>query len=553
MQKPELLSPCGSPKALEAALKAGADAVYMGGTMLNARMNAANFDDAAMRDAVKLCHDSGVRIYVTLNTLVYDREIHGALKYAGFLYESGVDALIVADLGLAGLLHRYIPEFPLHSSTQACGFNTASAERLAELGFSRMVCARELDFESIKKLAGTSPIDIEMFIHGAHCVSRSGQCLFSSLVGGRSGNRGECAQPCRMSYNGSYPLSLKDMCLAGHMTEIMSAKVCSLKIEGRMKSPDYVYAVTRIYRKLIDEGRNASKSEMGILEDVFSRGGFTDAYFTGRIGKGMLGVRSESDKNATRKLSFAEDKLKRTLPKIEISERSANIAFKPETVKKSIQLKRKTARFEDPSQIPDSHDFDVVYLPLDKFERPAANGVILPPFVNENVKIPDCEHVMITDITQKPDGHTLHGDFRLNVLNSYTAELFGKEANFEDVILSPELTLPQIRDISSSKSVIVYGRIPLMMLEKRVGAQTLRDRINAVFPVIDEFGRDIVLNSVPVYMADRMDELYKIGVSNTHYIFTVETKKECASIIRAYEKRLPPVGNCRRIKASNKS
>ncbi len=266
-KKIELLSPVGSPEALQAALRGGADAVYMGGTMLNARMKAKNFDDLQMERAVRDCHRAGVKAYVTMNTLVYDREMESGLRYAAKLYDMGVDALIVADLGFARLLSAYLPQFPLHASTQAGVHSTAGARFMAEHGFCRAVCARELKKEDIFRMAEDSPIGIEIFIHGAMCVCHSGQCLFSSMVGGRSGNRGECAQPCRMAYqNGSYPLSLRDMCLANHISEILCSRVESLKIEGRMKSPDYVYRVTNIYRRLLCEGRNADRKELGELQ-----------------------------------------------------------------------------------------------------------------------------------------------------------------------------------------------------------------------------------------------------------------------------------------------
>ncbi|MBQ8911840.1 MAG: U32 family peptidase, partial [Clostridia bacterium] len=275
----ELLSPAGSPEALRAALLAGAAAVSLGGTLFNARMNARNFDRPAIIKAVKDCHERGVRLYVTQNTLVVDRQMKDALEFAGFLYEAGVDALIVADLGLALEIKKRFPDFPLHASTQMSGHNVKAAEFLKELGFERMVCARELSGENIRTLCKSSPIEIEAFVHGALCVSHSGQCLFSSIVGGRSGNRGECAQPCRLPYNGKYPLSLKDNCLAGHVKELIDMGVASLKIEGRMKSPEYVYSVVSAYRGLLDEQRDATAEEIRRLADVFSRDGFTDGYF----------------------------------------------------------------------------------------------------------------------------------------------------------------------------------------------------------------------------------------------------------------------------------
>ncbi|MBQ8004890.1 MAG: U32 family peptidase, partial [Clostridia bacterium] len=317
---PELLAPAGSMRALDAAIDAGADAVYFGASAFNARIGAENFSEDQLAAAFEKCHAYGVRSYVTLNTLALDRELSEYLKTAEKVFELGADALIVADLGGASLIHSYYPEIELHASTQMSGHNTESAKILSGMGFSRMVLARETSLANIRSFTASSPIEAEIFIHGALCVSHSGQCLFSSIVGGRSGNRGLCAQPCRLPYGkkgDSYPLSLKDMCLASHIPSIIESGVASLKIEGRMKSAEYVHAVTKIYRSLLDEGRAAEKEELLYLSSVFSRGGFTDGYFTESIGKNMLGIRSDKDKEATRVLKPFEG-IKRKLP-IDIS------------------------------------------------------------------------------------------------------------------------------------------------------------------------------------------------------------------------------------------
>lgn len=302
---PELLAPAGSPEALDAAIEGGADAVYLGGVGFNARAGAKNFDAESLRDGILRAHAYGVKVYETLNTQVYDRELTDYLRAAELAYTSGVDALIVADLGGAQLIRKYFPDFELHASTQMSGHSSDMAAELKTLGFSRMVVAREISCDDLYDVCRSAPIEIELFVHGALCVCHSGQCLFSSAVGGRSGNRGECAQPCRLPYRGKnrYPLSLKDLCLAEHVPELIRSGVASLKIEGRMKSPSYVYGVTRIWRRLLDERRAATKSEMRELSALFSRGGFTDGYFTGHIGKNMLGIRSEDDKQISRELT----------------------------------------------------------------------------------------------------------------------------------------------------------------------------------------------------------------------------------------------------------
>ena len=336
LRLPELLAPAGSPEALEAAVSAGADAVYLGGSRFNARMNAHNFDAAALREAVTFAHRMGTRIYLTLNTLVWDRELSDALKAAYEAASAGVDALIMADPGAAALIRTSLPDLPLHASTQLSGHNASVGQVLANFGFSRFVIARETSLPDLAAAVANNPLEVEVFIHGALCVSHSGQCLFSSVVGGRSGNRGECAQPCRLPYacegctpsrdnrrgqtrpvskgkhpdirsnrrspdpeNESYPLSLKDLSLASHVPALISAGVSSLKIEGRMKSPGYVSGVTAIWRRLLDENRAATPDEMVSLSDQFSRGGVTDGNQVCRINRSMMGVRTEEDKDRT--------------------------------------------------------------------------------------------------------------------------------------------------------------------------------------------------------------------------------------------------------------
>ena len=305
---PELLAPAGDFEALLAAVSAGADAVYLGGRAFGARAYAKNFDLDEIERAVEYCHLHGVKLYVTVNTLVFDKEMRELSDYAARLWEVGVDALIITDLGAIREIKRRVPKMELHASTQMSVHSADGARMAAALGCSRVVLARELSYENIKAATEGSPIETEVFLHGALCVCHSGQCLFSSLVGGRSGNRGECAQPCRLPFGDGYPLSLSDLSLASHIEELIATGTASLKIEGRMKSPEYVYTVTSIYRRLLDEGRSANAEELATLKAAFSRGGFTDGYFTGRTFSKMTGIRSDADKSDTKSLgemSFA--------------------------------------------------------------------------------------------------------------------------------------------------------------------------------------------------------------------------------------------------------
>lgn len=558
---PELLAPVGSEETLGAAIKAGADAVYLGGKLYNARMNAKNFDSDGIKKAVELCHSNGTKLYVTLNTLIYDRNFKEALKYAEELYNSKVDALITADIGLSRALRKELPDFELHASTQMTGHNVNAAEYLANMGFTRMVCAREMSKKDITELVKRSPIEIEMFIHGAMCVCQSGQCLMSSFIGNRSGNRGECAQPCRLPYNNGYPISLKDMCLANHVKELIDMGVASLKIEGRMKSPSYVYSVVSAYRQLLDENRNATPKEIERLASVFSRGGFSDGYFVGKIDNGMLGIRSSTDKEATKNTSVRQLTLDNGNKPIEARKRSG--ALSQELVLEASEKrcdKINTARFYRPETIPQTDYFDVIYLPLDKFVKGKANGVVMPPviFDSELEKVENllkkarengALHCLVGNVGHiklaQKHGFTVHGDYRLNIYNNISMYNFD---DMESVIVSPELTLAQIRDIKGKKSVVVYGKIPLMTLEKHTGAKILRDRKKVAFPVMKEGGREIVFNSVPVYMADKEDLLRKSGIYDRHFIFTTESKEEVLSVIKAHKEKKMTKNMVKRIK-----
>jgi len=294
----ELLAPAGSPEALEAAVRSGADAVYLGFGEFNARRGARNFGEDP-KEAIDFCHKNGVKVYVTLNTLVSDRESGDFLEYAKRASRLGADAALVQDIGMARLIKRTLPDLPLHASTQMSIHDLAGAELCAKMGFERVVLARELPIEQIRYICRNSPVEVETFVHGALCMCYSGQCYMSAVIGERSGNRGRCAQPCRMPFgaekrDGEYALSLKDVCYADHLKELEEAGVAALKIEGRMKRPEYVAVVTSTYKKLMTTGAAPSRRDMRNLTTAFSRGGFTDGYLTGRR-EDMFGVRTENE------------------------------------------------------------------------------------------------------------------------------------------------------------------------------------------------------------------------------------------------------------------
>ena len=650
---PELLAPAGSYESLCAAIEAGADAVYMGGEH-NARAFARNFDRESMREALALCRAYGVKSYITLNTLVYEREMREWLEYARYLWECGADAFIVADLGAAVALREYIPEVRLHASTQMSVHNCEGVRLLSSLGFERVVVARELSGEDIRAVVENTGCEIEAFVHGALCVSTSGQCLFSSLVGGRSGNRGECAQPCRLEYNGAPVLSLRDNCLASHIREICDIGVHSLKIEGRMKSPEYVYGTVSIYRRLLDERRNATDAEIREMSQLFSRSGFTDGYFISDT-DGMCGVRTAADKQSSASMD-AFDGLKIKIPidieciikaglpaalTVRAAQREATVtgsvpsaavsapiddatvframsklgatpyearrvditldgglfmraselnALRREAIEAlaalpsrsceygdiDLILKKKnnnnthpipSARFISQRQLERSgvtlSEIPRLFLPLCEYnESTQANGVIIPPLVYEcewqkmreqlqQARALGCEWAMCTNISHLPLarelGFRIMADFRLNVTNPVSARVLC-ELGAEDVLLSAELKCAALRDIDSRKSVIIYGRIPLMLCEKCVvrecGACSecregrpyyLVDRTGARFPIFRERPhRSVIYNSAITYMADRKKDLAAIGRFSPHYIFSDETPETVGRVLDAY-------------------
>lgn len=658
---PELLAPAGDFECLVAAVRGGADAVYIGGKAFSARAYAKNFDSDEIKKAVSYCHLHGVKLYVTMNILLFGNELDEAVAFAKELYVFGVDALIVADLGLIRRLRSEIPDLELHASTQMSVNNSLGADLAYSLGCTRVVLARELSGKNIREVTEKCKAETEVFLHGALCVCHSGQCLFSSMIGGRSGNRGECAQPCRLPYNdGKYILSLSDLSLAEHVTELIESGVASLKIEGRMKSPDYVYTVTSIYRRLLDEHRNSTREENRRLERAFSRGGFTDGYFRGDTFGRMTGVRTEADKQASRMDAtgdFTPDRVKvRARVKIKLGEPSEMTVYGIDTdrevtvhgdcadvaksapltedaVKERLskmgntflslspsdieleldsgvnmspaslnRLRREAAeRFEcfgraltddengqklntppaffeenAPKRIAVFHradtlsslgedvlsHFDVIFAPLTDYGavKDKANGIYLPPVIMEDeiqtverlveaakengvryALIGNLSHVVLAE----KYGLTPLGDFRLNVTNSDSIFAL-KDIGVQSVTVSAELTARQAGGIGAR--AIVYGRIPLMITERcfmkdnfgcdKCGKCTLVDRKGIAFPMMREFShRNLIFNSVYTYMADKLSDIR--GVRGHHFIFTTETAREAARVVRAFREGAP--------------
>lgn len=648
---PELLAPAGSFECLLAAVEGGADAIYVGGKRFGARAFAKNFDNDELTRAVRYCHLHGVKLYVTVNTLVLDLEMKEVVEYAAFLWKIGVDALIIADIGAVREIRRYVPNLPLHASTQMSVHNSLGADEAASLGCERVVLARECSLADITEITENSKPEIEVFLHGALCVCHSGQCLFSSMVGGRSGNRGECAQPCRLPFaGGKYPLSLKDLSYAAHIPAIIQSGVASLKIEGRMKSPAYVYTVTKIFRRLLDEGRGANVEEWESLKKAFSRGGFTDGYLKGKPQSVELGIRSEENKAESRETEIdIAPKRKKVLSTVKILKNAPaemtlydregrevtvfgqipaeaeNAPLTAEGVKERLSkmgntflslapedidltldeglnlppsalnaLRRAAAdAFEDCSReevvfdytlpkssfaerkmttatflgcnssVPDAiRGFDGVFVSLFAEDKTGANGIYLPPVIMESElsRVRDAlsaldrekiKYALVSNIGQialaKEFSLDIVCDFRFNATNRLAYKALS-EMGALHIILSPEITLPQARDIGGG--VIVYGRIPLMITERcfmkdnggcsRCSNVSLEDRMGERFPMMREFDhRSIILNSKITYMGDKRQLLDKNRIGSYHFIFSTEREEKIKTALTSFKSGKP--------------
>ena len=323
MNKIEILAPVGSEETLKAAVLSGADAVYFGLGNFNARRNAQNFTDEQIENAIKYCHSRGVKVHITLNTLIKDCELSDVIDTIKKICSSGADAIIIQDLGVARLVREICPNIEMHASTQLSVGTLEGLKVLKDLGFSRAVLPRELSFKEIKELCEKSPIDLEVFIHGALCMCVSGQCLMSAVLGSRSGNRGLCAQPCRLPFkaeNGTgHDLSLKDLSLIEHIPELSKMGVCSFKIEGRMKRPEYVSAAVKACKKSVTNEYNFDTQKD--LMDLFSRSGFTDGYYQDKLGRQMFGYREKENVQSATKdlLNKYSINYEKELPRYDIS------------------------------------------------------------------------------------------------------------------------------------------------------------------------------------------------------------------------------------------
>lgn len=675
----ELLAPAGSMEALRAAVCNGADAVYLGADTFNARMNARNFSAADLQEAVVYCHVRGVKVHLTLNTLVLDREMPRAAELIRLAASCGVDAFIVQDLGVVSLCRQLAPDVPIHASTQMSIHSLEGVMEAAALGCSRVVLARELPAEEIAHICKKSPVEIEVFVHGALCMCYSGQCYLSSVIGRRSGNRGQCAQPCRLPYgygrfeSTRYPLSLKDNCLAGELDELRRMGVASIKIEGRMKRPEYVAIVTRAYRTVLNGGK-LMPSDLQELETAFSRQGFTDGYFRGQTGSDMFGRRQEgedtADLFASARATYEQGEpqrigvrfyamIRRGEPaQLAVEDPDGNLCrtrgpVPEQAVYRSLtpqdleqQLKKTGGTPYLCTAVRSSLDPDLM-LPASAInamrrdviaeltakrgraaparlnaygEPPRYDGIAGEPQLTIAVRTagqitsrmlsmkPTVLYVPLSELAEHPDlpqrvsvetqlaailprviwsgelapvarqlrtvyemgvrqvlagnlgqlhiaraaGFAVRGDFGLNIVNS-RAMRYLREQGLDSQLLSFELTLPQIRDISKAvpAELLIYGRLPLILMENCVmknrtgicacqtGTVRLVDRVGEEFPIVKDPGtcRNVLLNGKKLYLLDKKDALRGMGLWALRLQFTTENPGEIDKVLMDYQGR----------------
>lgn len=659
----ELLAPAGDFDSLIMAVQNGADAVYAGGSMFSARRGAVNFDMDELVRAADYCHLRSVKLYLAVNTLVKEFELADVCRFLEEIYRIGVDAVIVQDMGVLRLLRRCLPELAVNASTQMTVTTAQGVLELEKLGVKRVVLSRELSAKEIAQIRAQTSAELEVFVHGALCMSYSGQCLMSSMLGGRSGNRGACAQPCRLPYtlleNGrevsrSLPLlSPKDLCLVRRLPEVKAAGADSLKIEGRMKSPGYVGMVTRVYRAALD-GDLQEKDVEDMLR-FFSRGGSSCGYFDGKKFRAMMDYDGQNAKiSADRALEkqvertagaeirriplklefrasvgepvsltaesaggtvtvygaeaetaihrpadgervraqlskfggtpFAAENIHAVLDgkaavsvaeinglrraaaeKLEAriceSYRREALTAEPEPIqKRTVREPILCAEVQTAEQYRAAKRMGVeeIYLPYDLFRSAADESAVcvLPelPREGEKLNLSAARRVMIHHIGQlrEAEGKEILGGHRLNVYNRMTAMQLA-EMGIGSLTVSPELNLKEIAQLTQHCSVplevIAYGRIALMLTENCViksahkcscknSEYALRDRKGFVFPLRTQHCRNLVYNSCPIYMADRISDIKNLQIDRVRLSFTVENFDMCCIMIEEYQNAL---------------
>lgn len=546
----ELLAPAGSMEAVAAAVQNGADAVYLGYGDFNARRNAKNFSEEEFAAAVSYCHLRGAKVYLTLNTLLTDRELPKAAEVAAQASAIGADAVLIQDLGVLRMLRQVVPDLPVHASTQMTLHNLDGVKMAADLGLTRAVLSRELSRDQIESICQRAPIEIEVFAHGALCMCYSGQCFLSSVIGGRSGNRGLCAQPCRLKYGwmdkaDAYPLSLKDLSLAGHLRELRRMGVACVKLEGRMKRPEYVAVVTDIYARAIKEDREPTEEELEQLRAAFSRQGFTQGYYLDQQGPDMFGVREETREPKELFAAARNTYQSGEAQRVPVTFYAMLRPGEPARVGVEDPDDR-VATVEGP--VPEAARTRPLTAEAVTTQLSRTGGT---PYRCGQVRALGVKDALLGNLGMFPIarelGFTLRGDFGLEIYNAQALKEY-KRLGLQSATLSFELKLAQIRDLSKclDTELITYGRLPLMLMENCIirnrtgscGCQNtniLTDRKGARFPVVSAPGcRNELLNSQKLFLADRAADYRRIGLWAQRLLFTTENPRECVQVAQRY-------------------
>ena len=548
-KKIELLAPAGSMANLKAAVSKGADAVYLGMKRFSARDFATNFNGQYLEEALKICKSNGVKLYLAMNILVKNSEIDDFFNQLSFAYSAGIDSVIIQEISFLDIIRKNYPDLRVHISTQAGVMNSAHAGLLSKA--DRITLARELAKEEIKNIRSNFPKELEIFCHGALCASISGSCLFSSLLGGRSGNRGKCAQPCRRSYNSQHYLSTKELCLVEHIPDIIQLGIDVVKIEGRMRTPYYTATATEVYRKAIDSfykgSFNVSKEMLAKLEGAFSRE-FTQGWFNSS--QDMFNRNKAAGETSAFEKEFYNVKIKRD---IRIGREKINVSL-PEIKSRQHSQKRLLVRVynKDDALAAAAEGADIVYFDLFDEDFSKIKKDISSKLFGVTPRImPGSDIETIFDLIRqkKPDGllvgnlgllkHSLniplHLDYNCNCFNDIDVSYFSDDKNKDIIpIVSPELSMGELYDFRNKKFiVVVHGKIRLMTLRHNIPKGIIKDERSSFIVNKIRNGAEII-NEKELGLLSKASKLVSAGINN----FFVDTDRNVKEIVRFYKRIL---------------
>lgn len=545
-KKIELLAPAGSMANLKAAVSRKADAVYLGMRKFSARGFATNFNEKYLKDAVRICKSNNVKVYLAMNTLIKNNEIRDFFSQLSYAYSAGIDAVIIQEVSFLSVIRKNYPDLSIHISTQAGVMNSEHAKLISDA--DRITLARELTSSEIKKIRGNFNKELEIFCHGALCASISGMCLFSSLIGGRSGNRGICAQPCRKRYNTHYLLSTKELCLIEKIPEIINLGINSIKIEGRMRTPYYVAAVTDVYKKAIDgyySGNFSVTKEMKEeLYRAFSRN-FTKGWFSGS--ENMFNLDDSCGKVQQNKLEHYEVQIK----DITCGRGKVNVVLPEISAQKSEKkLLVRVYTKEDAIKASDS-GADIVYFDLfDENFKELKSRIKCKLFaVTPRIMLDEDTPKILSLINEnKPDGLLAgnvgiintglptHLDYNLNVFNDIGLDYFTRKGMLP--IISPELKINELKGFRNKNfAVLVHGNIRLMALRHSLNGGGVTDIKGEYFKINKLHNGSEIINGKELGLLGKSAQLVNAGIAS----FFIDTDIEVEKTVKFYRNVLDKI------------